>query len=98
MRRAFAGFAGVNASVMTFLTERIEETLSGYTAPVVVNIFGNDLDVLDRKAQESPGRSAKSGRDGRRGAVAARHAAADDPPAQARSRALGLRRRSRCSS
>ena len=52
LRRAFAGFVGVNASVMTFLTERIEETLSGYTAAVVVNIFGNDLDVLDRKAQE----------------------------------------------
>jgi Cu/Ag efflux pump CusA len=32
--------------------ERIEETLSGYTASVVVNIFGNDLDLLDQKAQE----------------------------------------------
>ncbi len=52
LRRAFAGFVGVNASVMTFLTERIEETLSGYTAAVVVNVFGNDLDVLDQKAQE----------------------------------------------
>ncbi|MBN9579848.1 MAG: efflux RND transporter permease subunit, partial [Alphaproteobacteria bacterium] len=31
---------------------RIEETLSGYTAAVAVNIFGNDLDVLDQKAQE----------------------------------------------
>lgn len=28
------------------------ETLTGETAPVVVNIFGDDLDVLDRKAQE----------------------------------------------
>ena len=37
---------------MTFLMERIEETLSGYTAAVVVNVFGNDLDVLDQKAQE----------------------------------------------
>ncbi len=52
LRRAFAGFVGVNSSVMTFLMERIEETLSGYTAAVVVNVFGNDLDVLDRKAQE----------------------------------------------
>lgn len=52
IRRTFAGFVGVNASVMTFLTERIEETLSGYTAAVVVNVFGNDLDLLDRKAQE----------------------------------------------
>jgi CzcA family heavy metal efflux pump len=52
VRRVFAGFVGVNSSVMTFLSERIEETLSGYTAAVVINIFGNDLDVLDRKAQE----------------------------------------------
>ncbi|WGS01687.1 efflux RND transporter permease subunit [Bradyrhizobium sp. ISRA443] len=52
IRRTLAGFVGVSASVMTFLTERIEETLSGYTAAVVVNIFGNDLDLLDRKAQE----------------------------------------------
>jgi Cu/Ag efflux pump CusA len=52
IRRVFSGFVGVNASVMTFLTERIEETLSGYTAAVVINVFGNDLDVLDQKAQE----------------------------------------------
>ena len=52
LRRIFAGFVGVSSSVMTFLTERIEETLSGYTAPVVINVFGNDLDVLDQKAQD----------------------------------------------
>lgn len=33
-----------------FLTERINETLSGYRTPVVVNVFGNDLDQLDREA------------------------------------------------
>jgi Cu/Ag efflux pump CusA len=38
--------------VNTFLTERIDETISGYTSPVVVNIFGKDLDALDQKAQE----------------------------------------------
>ena len=52
IRRTFAGFLGVSAAVMTFLTERIEETLSGYTAAVVINIFGNDLDLLDHKAQD----------------------------------------------
>ena len=52
VRKALAGFLGVNFSIKTFLTERVEETLSGYTASVAVNIFGNDLDVLDRKAQE----------------------------------------------
>jgi Cu/Ag efflux pump CusA len=52
VRKALSGFLGVNFSVKTFLSERIEETLSGYTAQVVVNIFGNDLDALDQKAQE----------------------------------------------
>src|SRR6266699_710266 len=36
----------------TFLTERIEETISGYRAAVVVNIFGDDLDALDRSAKQ----------------------------------------------
>jgi CzcA family heavy metal efflux pump len=52
VRKALSGFLGVNFSVKTFLTERVEETLSGYTAAVAVNVFGNDLDVLDEKAQE----------------------------------------------
>lgn len=52
LRRALAGFAGVNLAVNSFLTERIEETLSGYTQPVAVSLFGNDLDALDRKAKE----------------------------------------------
>ena len=52
IRKALAQFPGVNFAVKTFLTERVEETLSGYTASVVVNIYGNDLDVLDAKAQE----------------------------------------------
>ncbi len=52
VRESLAGFVGVNFSVKTFLTERIEETLSGYTASVAVNVIGNDLDVLDRTALE----------------------------------------------
>jgi CzcA family heavy metal efflux pump len=52
IRRAFADLVGMNSSVMTFLAERIEETLSGYTAAVAINVFGNDLNVLDREAQE----------------------------------------------
>ncbi len=55
VRKALAQFPGVNYSVKTFLTERIEETVSGYTASVAVNIFGNDLDVLDRKGREVAG-------------------------------------------
>jgi len=37
---------------LTFLGDRIGETISGETAQVVVNIFGDDLDVLDEKANE----------------------------------------------
>ena len=44
-------FAGENFALNTFLTERIEETLSGYTAAVVVNIYGNNLDQLDQQAR-----------------------------------------------
>ena len=52
MRTTLAQFPGVNFAVKTFLTERIEETLSGYRYSVVVNVYGNDLDTLDRKAKE----------------------------------------------
>ncbi len=53
IRSALAGIPGANFTVFTFLSERMDEVLSGYTAPVVVNIFGDDLDLLDRKAQEA---------------------------------------------
>jgi CzcA family heavy metal efflux pump len=46
------GFVGVNFAINTFLTERIEETISGYAASTVINIFGQDLDALDRDAQK----------------------------------------------
>jgi CzcA family heavy metal efflux pump len=52
IREVLADFPGVNFAIKPFLTERVEETLTGFTASVVVNVFGNDLDVLDRKAQE----------------------------------------------
>ena len=45
------GFVGVNFAINTFLTERIEETISGYTSAVVINIIGDDLDGLDLDAQ-----------------------------------------------
>src|SRR5947207_13408063 len=45
-------FPGIQFEVLTFLGDRIGETLTGETAPVVVNIFGEDLDVLDAKARE----------------------------------------------
>ncbi|MFA6178749.1 MAG: efflux RND transporter permease subunit [Candidatus Methylopumilus sp.] len=50
-----AGFVGVNFAINTFLTERIEETISGYAASQVINVYGRDLDALDRDAQAIAG-------------------------------------------
>jgi CzcA family heavy metal efflux pump len=52
IRQTLSQFSGESFSVLTFLTERIEETISGYTASTVVNIYGNDLDQLDREASQ----------------------------------------------
>src|SRR6185295_11277486 len=52
IRKILASFPGIQFEVMTFLGDRIGETLTGETAPVVINIFGDDLDVLDAKARE----------------------------------------------
>jgi CzcA family heavy metal efflux pump len=48
-------FPGIVYEANTFLIERVDETISGYTAPVVVNIYGRDLDELDRLAREVAG-------------------------------------------
>ncbi|HLI34795.1 MAG TPA: efflux RND transporter permease subunit [Terriglobia bacterium] len=52
IHKTLAKFAGAVFSVNSFLVERINETLSGYTSGVAVNIFGSDLNVLDEKARE----------------------------------------------
>jgi Cu/Ag efflux pump CusA len=44
------GFVGVNFAINTFLTERIEETISGYAASTVINVYGQNLDTLDSDA------------------------------------------------
>ena len=51
LQRKLAGIPGVVFALKAFLTERIEETVSGSTAPVVVKLFGNDLDSLDVAAR-----------------------------------------------
>jgi CzcA family heavy metal efflux pump len=45
-------YPGVTFAVNTFLTERIEETITGFAAPYVVNLYGSSLDALDRDAQQ----------------------------------------------
>jgi CzcA family heavy metal efflux pump len=52
IRQTLGKFPGLTFQVMPFLAERIEETISGVTAQFVINIFGDDLDVLDEKAVE----------------------------------------------
>ncbi len=51
LRQILDDFPGILYEANTFLTERVDETISGYTSPVVVNIYGNDLYSLDSKAQ-----------------------------------------------
>jgi CzcA family heavy metal efflux pump len=52
LRASLSKFPGVYFAVRRFLSERIEETISGTTADVSVKIYGDDLDVLDAKAKE----------------------------------------------
>ena len=51
LREILSNFPGISFEANTFLTERIDETISGYTAPVVVNLYGEDLNSLDSQAQ-----------------------------------------------
>ncbi|HEV8544480.1 MAG TPA: efflux RND transporter permease subunit [Verrucomicrobiae bacterium] len=52
IRKTLASFPGIQFEVLTFLGDRISETIAGETAPVVISIFGDDLDQLDAKAKE----------------------------------------------
>ncbi|MGB1884362.1 MAG: efflux RND transporter permease subunit [Gammaproteobacteria bacterium] len=52
LRTILSAQPGISFEANTFLTERIDETISGYTAPVVVNLFGQDLERLDLKGRE----------------------------------------------
>jgi CzcA family heavy metal efflux pump len=52
LRDLLDGFPGIQGEVVTFLGDRISETITGESAPVVVNVYGDDLDVIDEKARE----------------------------------------------
>ena len=43
---------GVQFELLTFLGDRIGESISGSTAQVVASVYGDDLDLLDAKASE----------------------------------------------
>jgi Cu/Ag efflux pump CusA len=72
IRAAMRKFPGFSFAPKTFLTERIEEILSGQRAQVVIKIFGDDLDIIDEKARETARAMA-----GVRGAV---DVAVESPP------------------
>jgi CzcA family heavy metal efflux pump len=48
-------FAGYNFEVLSFLSERIKETLSGSTATITVKVYGDDLDTMDKAALDIAG-------------------------------------------
>jgi len=52
IRAALEKFPGIQSEVLTFLGDRIGESLAGETAQVVISVFGDDLDALDQTAQE----------------------------------------------
>ncbi|HKD53219.1 MAG TPA: efflux RND transporter permease subunit [Steroidobacteraceae bacterium] len=47
LRSILEHYPGIQSEVVTFLGDRISESLSGETAQVAIKIFGDDLDVLD---------------------------------------------------
>jgi CzcA family heavy metal efflux pump len=47
LRKILANYPGLQSEVVTFLGDRISESLSGETAQVAVKIIGDDLEALD---------------------------------------------------
>jgi CzcA family heavy metal efflux pump len=47
LRKILSGYPGLQTEVVTFLGDRISESLSGETAQVAVKVFGDDLAALD---------------------------------------------------
>jgi len=62
LRKIMEKYPGIQTEVVTFLGDRIGESISGETAQVAVKIFGNDLDTLDATAERIT--SALAGIDG----------------------------------
>jgi CzcA family heavy metal efflux pump len=52
IRGVLSGIPGITFSVLTFLGDRIGESISGETAAVVVSVFGDDFDLIDAKASD----------------------------------------------
>ena len=51
IREIVGKYPGLQTEVVTFLGDRISESLSGETAQVAVKVFGDDLDALDQTGE-----------------------------------------------
>ena len=47
LRQILARYPGLQTEVVTFLGDRISESLTGETADIAVKVFGDNLDALD---------------------------------------------------
>ena len=52
IRKKFDQYAGVQSEVLTFLGDRIGESLSGETAQIVLSLYGENLDALEKRGRE----------------------------------------------
>ena len=52
IRKILTDIPGIQFEILTFLGDRIGESISGETSPVVVNLYGENLDDLDGKAAD----------------------------------------------
>jgi CzcA family heavy metal efflux pump len=52
LREVTESYPGLYRTVQTYLRERVKEVLSGASESVVVRVFGPDVDVLTKKAEE----------------------------------------------
>lgn len=55
IQKIMTGYSNRETETLTFLGDRISESLSGEKASVVISLFGKDLDVLDAAATQVSG-------------------------------------------
>jgi Cu/Ag efflux pump CusA len=55
LREIISHYPGLQSEVVTFLGDRISESLTGETADIVVKVFGDQLDTLDATGQRIAG-------------------------------------------
>ena len=52
IRKILSATPGISFEANSFLIERVDETTSGFTSPIVLQLFGNDLNELDFLANQ----------------------------------------------